>query len=253
MKFNTYFGKKVEGAYEAYLERTKQEKEDPELKTSQIFDVRADIKGEDYIRIPNTNIIIARQEQYKNKDWADTHYALAENGLFMPSPKIFMPYFVQVRDAVQGKIKLYTADNREVPRDEAEELWKYLSTSHKGGCWTWLDAKFSQENNAWKMTHTHKVIQKGKELKGKAETLESCIREDGFVGLDFNSQGLPIKKSSLSKYKQGENIQYWHPRNGTVARFDAESGRVGLSCFWNPRYSNPALGVFSCAEGAQKN
>ena len=219
------------------------------------LDVKSNIKGEDYIRIPGTTTIISRQESNKGLNWENTHYTLAENGLYMPSPSLFMPYFMHVRDASQGNTTLYTAGNNPIPTNEAEELWKYLSTDYNNGCWTWLDAKFSEENNVWKIGHNHKVIQKGKDksLEGKTETLESCIRKDCFVDLEFNTQGLPIRKSQNQNYKQGENIYYWHPRNKTVARFYADSGRAFLSCGRNPSGSNRALGVFACAEGAQKN
>ena len=251
MKFKTYLGKPIEGAYENYLERAKEKKE-PEEKESLLF-IPANINRQDYIKIPNTDVVIARQETEKGKDWEATRYALADNGLFMPTISLFMPYYINVRDAAQGKATLYTADNKQIPRNEAEELWKYISTDYKRGCWTWLDAKFSQENNLWKITYDHKVAQKGKKLEGKTNNLEDCIRQDCFVNLEFNSQGLPIKKSSSNVYKQGENIYYYPPRNGAVARFWADSVWAYLSCYWGPQDSDASLGVFSCAEGTQKN
>jgi hypothetical protein len=33
-------------------------------------------------------------------------------------------------------------------------------------------------------------------------------------------------------------------KNGYVARFDADSGRANLNCYWNPSYANSTLGVF---------
>ena len=63
--------------------------------------VQADINKADYVKIPNTNILIARieQDEYKGLTWQNTHYKLNENGLFMPTPKLFMPYFMNVIDA----------------------------------------------------------------------------------------------------------------------------------------------------------
>ncbi len=253
MKLNTYLGKKVDGAYERYMEKAKEAKE-PEMTANPLL-ITANIKKQDYIKLPDTSIVIARQETEKGKNWADSHYILAENGLFMPTPYLFMLHFMNVKEAAKGKMVLHDASGAPIPRDEAEDLYKYFTSGHRGGCWTWLDAKFSEDNNAWEIAYNHKVAQKGKgkTLEGKTKTLESCIREDGYVNLDFNSQGLPIKKFKKQEYEQGENIRYWHPRNGAVARFGAGSGGAGLYCDWDPGDSDSSLGVFSCAEAVQKN
>ena len=257
-RFDPDLARKVTEEYE--IEERKnllKKKKAPEINppSPQQSDVRTNIKGEVYIRVPNSKVVISRYESYKGLDWKNTHYALADNGLFMPTPSLFMPYFVNVRNAAQGKITLYTADNKPVPRDEAEDLWKYLSSNHKGGCWTWLDAKFSENKNVWKITYNHKTVQKGKDnsLEGITETLEDCIREDCFVDLEFNKQGLPTRRSQDQTYTQGENIYYCHPRNGAIAWFDAVSGGAVLGCGWFLSVSDPSLGVFACAECTSKS
>ena len=257
-RFDPDLARKVTEEYE--IEERKnllKKKKAPEINppSPQQSDVRTNIKGEVYIRVPNSKVVISRYESYKGLDWKNTHYALADNGLFMPTPSLFMPYFVNVRNAAQGKITLYTADNKPVPRDEAEDLWKSLSSGHKGGCWTWLDAKFSENKNVWKITYNHKTVQKGKDnsLEGITETLEDCIREDCFVDLEFNKQGLPTRRSQDQTYTQGENIYYCHPRNGAIAWFDAVSGGAVLGCGWFLSVSDPSLGVFACAECTSKS
>ena len=248
------FGIETSKAYQDYLERA--EKKEESKGHSERLNIRADINPEDYIRIPNTNVVIARQETNKGLKWEDTHYALADNGLFMPTPDLFMPYFIQVRDASQGKVKLYTADNKEIPRDEIEDLWKYLSSGHRNGCWTWLNAKFQKlpQSNNWGTELDCRVNFSGteKKLTGSSGFLEDCIREDCFVDLEFNKQGFPTKKSQDQKYKQGENIYYWHPRNNAVAWFLADSGWADLNCSRSPGDSVASLGVFSCADLGDK-
>lgn len=204
---------------------------------------------EDYIQIPNTNTIIARTESHNGLTNEDTVFALQEEGLYMPSPALFMPYFVNVRDASQGKLTLHTADSKLVPRDEAEELWKKLST----GCWTHLDARFESGTSfkSLSLLTNSRVI--GRNITSTSYPLERCVMDDVFVDLDFNSQGLPVRKSQNQNYEQGGNIRYWHPTDGSVAWFDADSVGADLDCYWNPDYSSSALGVFSCAEGAPKN
>ncbi|MEK6830196.1 MAG: hypothetical protein AABY15_08835, partial [Nanoarchaeota archaeon] len=47
-------------------------------------------------------------------------------------------------------------------------------------------------------------------------------------------------------------LYYWHPKDGRVARFYADSVRAYLYCNWSPsdRYSD--LGVFGVMEGSDK-
>ena len=54
---------------------------------------------------------------------------------------------------------------------------------------------------------------------------------------DCNYQGLPWKN-----VKEG-SLSYLHPRNNAVARFDANSGRVGLSCDGGAAFSYSEFGV----------
>lgn len=212
---------------------------------------KTNINKSEYIIIPNTKIIISREELYKNKNWKDSHYTLQDNGLYMPTPAIFIDYFLKVKQAQEGKISLSYADGNPLKKKEVEDLWKYLTTNFDKGCWTWLDSLFKEENNKWYIEYGHKVVDpKGnKELKtSKKENLEQCIMEDCFVDLDFNKQGLPKQKHSSQEYKQGENIHFYHPRENTVAGFDADSNGAGLYCVRDPYYSNSELGVFACAE-----
>jgi len=220
----------------------------------------ANIDPSYYIQIPGTDILIAKEETFKGETWKDTHYKLSENGLFMPSPAIFMTYFVKVREAAQGNLNLHDENDNPISRDEAEDLWKYLSTSHRNGCFIWLDAKFYREKwkwlpgkkGKWKIAYDHKVQQDSKGNKTlvpqKTEGLESTLHGEGYVNLDFDRQGFPTKRSPNQKYKQGENIYYRSPRNGTVAIFYANDLETALSCDANSGNSNSRLGVFACAK-----
>ena len=208
----------------------------------------------DFIKIPSTDILISKRELHKGKNWNDSHYTLQENGLYMPSPSLFIPYFLNVLEAAKGNIILKDGNNKDIPLTEAEDLWEYLSSNHQGGCYTHLDALFKEDKGLWHLETDHKVItsNKKKELKGTRIPLESCLREDLFVGLDFNSQGLPklSSKSTRQEYRQGHNIYFWSPVDGKVARFSAGSDWAGLSCGRDHGDSDAGLGVFACASGA---
>jgi len=216
----------------------------------------ASINPADFLRIPGTQTLISREEMHKGLTWENTHFALSENNLYMPPPKTFMPYFLQVKSAAQGKTTLYDGNNKPIPRKDAKNLYKYLTTDYKNGCWTWLDAKFAN-GTGYKnldLLTEHRVVTIGneKKLQGKKYPLEPCLGEDTYAALEFNNQGLPKTKSPTQGYKQGENIYFYYPRAGYVAGFGALSGRAGLDCFRRPGDSGFALGVFACAEGARR-
>jgi len=242
-------------------ERENEGEENTEVETQETpLIVETNINPSYYIQIPGTDILIAKEETLKVENWENTHYKLAENGLFMPSPAIFMTYFVNVMDAAQGNLTLHDENNNPISRDEAEDLWKYLSTSHRGGCCTWLDAKFYREKRKWlfvkkgewKIAYDHGT-QWGSNgnnilVPQKTERLESTLHGECYVNLDFDRQGLPKSQSAHQKYKQRENICFWPPRVGRVARFIGNYPDAGLSCDANPSIYSSDIGVFACAE-----
>ena len=201
------------------------------------------LKGEDYIRV-SEDTLITRREILKGKTWNKNHFALAEEGLFMPPPNLFMLHYSKVRDAAQGKLILYDGNKDAILRVEAEDIWNSLSSQYRGGCWTWLDAKFKKINGVLHINYNHGFVD-GELQPQKTEKLEDCVNEDCFVDLIFNNQGLPIQKSKKQKYQQGNNIYFYHPKNGSVARFFAGLGGAVLDCYGDPGDSGPAIGVFA--------
>ncbi len=251
---DNFMGKPVEGAMEKVL-ANQTAKSQPQSQSSpeQSVNVPANINPADYVRIPGTTTLISKYEQFKGLKWEPTHFKLAENGLFMPTPALFMPYFLNVVKAHEKKVALHDGNGTFLSEKEIEDIYKHLTTNHiDSGAYSWLDAKFSKVGDDCLIESDHKVINKT-ELKGKKAPLENCLWDDCLVELIFNSQGLPTQKSTAQKYQQGKNIYFYHPRDGAVARFVADSGGAFLSCDRNPDFSYSSLGVFSCAEGTQKN
>ncbi len=197
---------------------------------------------EKYIQIPKTNIIIAREETLKGKNWNQSHDELKLQSLFMPEIPMFLSHFLNVKEAYEGKTKLYLASGKELNKAETEDLYKYLTTGHRNGCWTWLDAYFEKRNNE------RYILTRNKSIANKLDA--PIMNINCYVDLSFNSQGMPIQKSSNQSYEQGKNINYWYPKENCVAGFDADSGRADLDCYRVADGSNPSLGVFACAEGA---
>jgi hypothetical protein len=218
----------------------------------------ANINPREYIQlgingIHGTSAVISAYELQgsNSKNYEDTHRFVLEKGLYMPDPRIFTTYFKNVIEAKKGNRTLNYADGTQVLNSEVEEIFKHLTTNHKAvfgsqpGAWTWLNAGFNNGN-----IETVTGMDANKGLIKNIVQLEACLNEDCYINLDFNSQGLAKSKHQEQSYKQGENIYFYFPRNGAVAGFGASSDRANLSCYGDASDTDPALGVFACAEGA---
>jgi hypothetical protein len=252
------------GSKEAY-ERIMNSKEEPEVqdKTQTAFEFKnPNITKSDYIQIPETEKVISKFEiqGYNNLTWEETHFKLHENGLYMPTIPLFMNHFMNVLDSYnsKGKKPLFDASGNSVSIKETQEIYLHLIKDHlaiyggQAGTWTWLDAFFKNENRTIKLLSEHRtIINNGNKTLKPQETknLEICLTEDCFSDLIFNSQGLPIKKSSQQKSFQGKNLYFWSPRDMRVAGFYAYSVGAGLRCSWGPSGQDSSLGVFGVAQG----
>jgi len=207
-------------------------------KTIQPITTKADITKSDFIQIPNTDVLISKFElpEFNNLNYVETHKKLLKQGLFMSTPALFMPYFINVSDANQGKIKLYDGLGNPLKQEEVKDIYRHLTENHiaayeneQEGVWTWLNAQFKKQGQDW-IIKTIKGLDKKDNLVEDKNKLEDCIREDCYVDLKFNNQGLPTKKSKKQDYSQGQNIYFWHPRDEAVAWFFALSGGSYLGC-----------------------
>ena len=202
-------------------------------------------------------------EGYNDKNYYGTHHQLLSNGLYMPTPHIFMKHFTNVLNAFRWGKKMLYADGKEVPKSTVEEMYNHLTKDVKDvygtgnpGAWTWLNAQFEKKEDGWYlgtvMSHTKSKGRTG--IKKSVMKLEEFLEEDCFVDLSFNNQGLPNPdaKSKNEEYKPGKNIYFFSPTEGSVAGFDAYSDRARLNCDWDPSGRDASLGVFGCAEGARE-
>nr|AQS34880.1 hypothetical protein [uncultured archaeon] len=222
--------------------------------------VQANVNGADYIQVPQFNTLIGKREILKGKNWVSTHYELADKGLYMPNPAIFMSHFMNVKSASEGQNILYDGNRSPISRDESREQWNYLSSTDRSPfngqiCWTWLDALFKKGTTGkLNMVTENRAVRDSSGIwnlpTGKVVTLDSYFEKSGaWVDLSFNKQGLAEKASSHNNYVQGANIYFWQPIENRVARFVANSDWAYLSCDWDPSLTDSYLGVFPCAEG----
>jgi hypothetical protein len=220
------------------------------------------INRADYIKVPRKGILISKRELYKGKqfryNWEKSIFILQENGLYMPSPEIFMTHFMNVKQAAEGKTNLEDGNGNRLSRDEAGSLWSYLSSTNRNQfngeiCWTWLDALFKKDKSGKMYMETdHRAVKQGSKLilQGRDATLASHLSQDTWAELSFTPQGLANKVSQQTSYAQGTNIYFWQPVDNRVAGFGAGSGGAVLFCGRNPTSSGSSLGVFACAGGA---
>ena len=212
---------------------------------------------ESYLTVPDTNLLIAKYEPdwTKGANYKDTAVKVFEKGLKIPPPSEFMKHFLNVVNAYHNISKLYDGSGNIVQGKELEDIYKHLTTNHiNNGAWSWLNGRFVSGSGFKELDlETIIGIDKKGDLVTHKEPLEECIWEDCFVELEFNRQGLAIKKSKIQKYIQGENLKFWYPRGEeAVAGFNADGDRAFLYCGRNPDDSSSALGVFVSAEGTPK-
>jgi hypothetical protein len=229
-----------------------------------IINVNVNINLGDYIQvgvkgIHNNPVLISKYEvaDSNNKNYEDAHKFVLEKGLYMPTPAIFMTHFNSVRDAKNGIKNIYDGDGNRIIGKELEDIYLHLTKDHidtfsggQAGAWSWLNARFVKGKGQGKLD-LETVM--GIDGKGNLVTSNSPLRicsGDGYVNLDFNSQGLAKSKFNQQSYQQGKNVYFWSPVEGRVARFYAYSDVASLDCNRFPSYSYASLGVFVCAEGA---
>jgi hypothetical protein len=202
------------------------EVEKPEVEAQEAYDTSNDTP--DLIYVPETDLYFTKEKLHLGLDWNQTHKELSKQGLRMP----LIPEFESFIDYLKNSKNL-------------EHLKIYNEITEKRSPWRGchLDAYFEQRKDGlYILTHN----------KSKAEKLETCLMEDCYVKLEFNSQGLPIQKSQNQEYVQGKNIHFWFPRDRCVARFSAESGWAYIYCIGGSSGGDPSLGVYAVSQTGGK-
>ncbi|MDD5649480.1 MAG: hypothetical protein PHF86_03555 [Candidatus Nanoarchaeia archaeon] len=267
----TIFGEPIEGAMERRF---------PKDNSNTIIDpvvpdinrlpmeVNSNINLSDYVQLDmfglyGKQVIISKFEIPKanNKNYEDTHRFVLDQGLYIPTPVIFINFLSKVIEAYNKKIELFDGQGNKIQEKEINDMYLHLTKDHissynvkgKEGAWTWLNARFIK--GQFNDLDLETVIGiNNNQLQTKKESLSRYLNETCYVDLNphFNHQGLPKQeaKSSNQEYKQGKNVYFWKPIKDRVAGFNAFSGGADLYCNWNPHGTDVALGVYTCAEGA---
>jgi len=236
------FGISTSEAYKKYLEESKKKpkNEDQIPKAGEITTSITGINLGDYIFLPRHNIYVAKEKTHLGKDWNQAHEELHKERARMLTIREFVDFLLFLRsgNVQDGLGNIVTGPDVQSVYNEITEVrspWRA----------EWIDAYFSQQPNAsiLNISYNHRIVN-GKLQPQNTESLEQHLTEDKVPGIDLvdwlsraNKQGLPP-----SDVKSG-SLYYWHPKNGRVARFRADSGRAFLSCLGVPSYSDSSLGV----------
>ena len=235
----TFRGREVEGAIERVLSKQKAQETQPS--NQPVPPVNAsNLDG--FIYVPSINLYVAKERSLLGKNWYDSHKELHKQELRMPTlPEI-------------GETIFYLRDNQNNP--ELKQVYDdILKKTQSGWHGEWVNAKFKIDDKKYVQTVTG-IDSNGELVYSNLEEI-TCFDNNCYVDIttqnNVDKQGLPTVKSSDNSYKQGENLYFWYPRDGSVAGFVADSDRAGLGCDGGPGGRDDALGVFACAEGTQKN
>ena len=229
----TFCGESVVG----YMEKALAEAEKKKVEVKEGINpltTKANIDLSNYLIIPGINSCIVKIEEdwTKGKQYEASHKVVLERGLEVPTAAIFTSHLANIINAYNSNLDVYQADGNKISREELENIYKHLTTNHiNGGAWTWLNGKFtpgSGFNNFDLETITG--LDSNGNLTTKREHLKKCLFENCYVELEFNKQGLPIKKSRKQEYVKGKNIYFYYPRENCVARSGVYSDWSVMNC-----------------------
>jgi hypothetical protein len=129
--------KKLEGKRKPEVrgEEKKEEREEREEKTSEPMQIQVQaINPREYIQVEMDGlhgkpVVISAYELLNSnaKNYENTHKFVLKQGLYMPTPRIFMSHFKNVVQAKEGVRKLFYADGTQVANSEIEETSYYKS------------------------------------------------------------------------------------------------------------------------------
>ena len=227
------FGKKVEGATERYFKKF-EEKEKALAEAERLRKAGNSTQQIDnFIYVPSINLYVAKERTHLGKDWFESHKALINEGLRMPT----IPEFIEFLK--------YTKTN-------FPEIYNERIEARNPRITEWLDADFKIKNGELHINYYHVLDSNENLIPRNSEPLEECLMKDKTPGISLEdylannhtNHGLPS-----NNIKSG-NLYYYFPRsdNNSVAKFDVIYGRTYLGCCWNPSGRNSILGVRAVKE-----
>jgi len=233
-------GIKVAGAYKRFLKEEEEKAKSKREIKPEIVITPANINN--FIYVPSINIHIAKQRTHLGKTWHQTHEALHQENLLMPTIPQFIAYINYLKQNPNG--------TQDASQSEIASILDDILTVRAPWRAEWLDADFKVVNNELHIHYNHRTI-KDKLVPKNKELLTDYLTENKTPGINLddwlqnaNSHGLP--KPNIAK---GE-LYYWAPMkdNNSVARFRADFDWACLNCDGGPSDLSASLGVFGVCE-----
>src|SRR3989344_961370 len=226
------FGISTEEAYRRVMaEPDAPDGEKPERKPSSSNVSNANIylilPGRQHGNYEYPDLLVSTDRSHLGRNWNDAYEALRQEDSFMLNPRQFVDFLSLLKsgEAYDGNGKRV---NREKLGSVLDDIVKVKSPVRA----EWLDAKFSSQGTIRKKWYMGYRDFQGNEI---INPLEDCLRSDKVPGIDLNywlsnatSQGLPPSNNTDG------GLYYYHPREGAVVWFGANSGRVDLNCGRDP-------------------
>ena len=201
-----------------------------------------------------SNLAISMTQWLEDYSHVDAHREAFKRGFGVPTIQTFLPHYRNVNESLESRAVLYDASGKVIQNKRLTDYGNILNSN----CFVHLNTGFlGEQKSETGFLGLDLAVITGFDNEGNPvisrSPLEDCLEQDCWAELEsLNSQGLPTRKSKIERYTPGKVIYFWHPTKNAVAGFGASSGGVGLDCDGGPGGSDSALGVFLCAEGAQK-
>jgi hypothetical protein len=240
MKFPTTF-MGYDGKEEYRKIMNEKEGEKPTEEPEKIIFQGSDIVSSDYIQIPGKDFIIAIGETDFNLNYEEANKAVLKRGLEVPLISQFMNFHNYVIDCYKNNKPIFDSAGNPISDNTKNDLYNQLTSN----CWSWLNGKFNLSGKK-NMLEIIIGLDSKDNLLTRTEILEPFLNEDCYVDFNkINKNGIPdlTSKYSNQSFVKGENIYYWSPVNGRVARFNAYSDRAALKCNRYPSLRRSDRGV----------
>jgi hypothetical protein len=243
--FGFTFGRTPEGRDRDYAELEKRLAEEktispdsysPPLNVTSDDNPPQDSLTPGWLYVPGIGMEFSPVLEGLNSNWYDAHRLVKSKNFVMPSPDETWALFFEAK--------------AQIAKPEFRKIYEFFTQKTPVNTWhgEWQDAYFKVENGK---IYMHKLkgfnSKKEPEFHQGVDITGTYLTKDCYANIsqkaNLTSFGLCKVEDSQNNYVVGENMHFWFPRNGSVARFGANSDRAFLNCDRAPTSANPSLGV----------
>ena len=187
-----------------------------------------------FIYVPELDLFFTEERILLGKNWQTTKDTLKTQEMAMPTPFQFRAFLKHLKAS---------KEHQELYKDITEVRYPYRAE--------WLNARFEEREDRMYIISEDALIKgkyKDQEIKlDNCLMLDRCLMRDRYISLDRYLDSITLHGLPPANIPNG-NLNYWYPRDSSVAHLNAISRGAGLICCQDPAFSYFGLGVF----GARK-